>query len=118
MPRRHQTHRVYIAPTWEDEWELQAAIYCDWCKFAAAPDVAEALLSYNYGKITRANSTTQTTEGALSLDNHYVKVEIDQITDEDAEAEPIKWIGVIIDTYQERHGEEAEFAGNQKFACR
>jgi hypothetical protein len=123
MTRRHQAHRVYTRANWADEWTLRTGVYCESFSFASGPDVAEAVLSYHYGKLNRAGALEKTIGDPLDLNGLYVKVELDQITDDQPEAEPLAWYGVVVETADDRrglmtHGAVSDLTGRQVFQCR
>lgn len=115
---------MYARRKWEDEWTLQAGVYCDLFTYSAGPNVSEAILRYNYGHVLPANSVTPETRTRKSLNGWYVKVELDQITTDDPEAAPKVWVGVVVHTSDERHGRfvleppEQIATGQQTFSCR
>lgn len=125
-PRIHQPHAVYTARLWGDEWTEQPGVYCDSFSYAAAPDVSEAVLSFNYGKKLEANSGEFVTKGIKEgWGGLFVKVELQQTTEADPEALPRKWIGVIVHITDNRQGLLTASSspagvptGQQKFHCR
>jgi hypothetical protein len=120
MARRHQTHRVYTRQYWADAWTLRPGLYCESFSLTAAPDVADATLTRRYGRVTTAGSHLPGTRVPLSLNGHYVKVELDQITDTDPLATPRKWFGVIVEQQDDRYGTPGTDirTGRQTFTCR
>lgn len=121
-PRRHQAHRVYITDYWENEWVLAQGVFGDSFTLAAGPDVNEATLRYNYGKVIRAGEFTVTIAEPQDLNGWYVKIELDQVTEDAPDAEPLKWYGIVVATEDSRHGLLHVGApvetGTQTFHCR
>jgi hypothetical protein len=123
MPDRiHQPHTVAVKARWADEWTDVPGLYCDVCRFASSPDVADAQLSYLFGLKMRAAATNFVAEGIKNYDDFYVRITIAQGTDGTGEPEdPKRWYGVIVDTQTERFGIHApnhEETGRQIFTCR
>lgn len=95
-------------------------MYCDWCKFACAPDVNEAQLTRTFaGKVMIAGTATWVNLDPLDIGGYYVKVEISQDNGLWI-ATPIKWIGVILDSEEKRDGIQnvADEVGKQRWMCR
>src|SRR3954463_15043558 len=118
----HRPHKVFLAEHWADDWEEQTGLYCDECRCAAWPSVSSAKLSFLFGYIERANSEKVFFEGPKSIDEWYVKVEIDQGKDSDGNANPpIKWIGLVVHSTKHRQGTKPGYpqpGGLQTFECR
>lgn len=120
--RLHLPHKVYIKRLWADDWTEVAGLYCDFCKFAASPDVNEAQLSYNFGRVMRAGSDAYANSPALEIDGYYVKVLISQDVNGLFDANARKWIGLVVETNQDRNGllriAGSIETGRQTFVCR
>lgn len=118
--RYHQPHAVYIRQFWAAGWTFVPGLYCDWAKYACAPDTNEAQLSRNYGgKVMTAGTDYLANRDPLEIEGYYVKVEISQDNGL-GEVPPIKWIGIIVGTEDDRVGIQniADEIGRQTWQCR
>jgi len=121
-PRIHQAHVVHTREKWADEWTEQPYLYCDSFSLVAGPDVAEATLSFDYGVITPSDSLNSSTRAKRELSGHYVRVMLDQFTEDDEET-VVYWYGLVIDTTEDREAtvnlnDTAVESGHQTFHCR
>jgi hypothetical protein len=127
-PRTQQTYTVSTKAKWSDPWFVEDNVYCDGFTEVAAPDVSEATLHYNYGRIHGANDLIYVTR--YRKDNYggrYVKIELSQGEDSEGNDKPDRiWIGVIVAPADHRAGtptieiegenEQIE-TGHQVFQC-
>lgn len=94
--------RVYLRTDWFADWEEKEFLYCDSCQFAANPHLALAQLSWRYGSIQQAGSSSFDEVDRLdSVLRAYVKIEID---DPDSEGETIDWHGILETDSAEQNG--------------
>lgn len=123
MPRPNQTCTVSTREKWADDWEEVAGLYADNFSFVAGPDVSEATLRRTYGRIQRADSTQlETFAPPLTLNGHYIHIELTQTTEDDPDA-AVHWYGVVVGTTVDRKGRLSAVSGDtesgeQVFQCR
>lgn len=121
VPRQPQTCTVSVREQWSEDWTAIDGLYCDRFTEAAGPDVTEALLKYNFGRVEGTDGVVADRE-PLEINGQYVRIELSQATEEDEEAARY-WYGIVVDTTADRRGRLSStfgdlISGQQVFHCR
>jgi hypothetical protein len=96
--RTVRKYRVYTKELWFNDWTEQTSLFVDTCAFETAPNISQASMHYNFGRVMREGTVTHDVSAPLEIVGHFVKIEIDQ-----GDAPAKKWIGTITDETQDRH---------------
>src|SRR4051812_15015633 len=105
-PRTQQTYTVSTKTRWSNPWTVEDNVFCDGFTEVAAPDMSEATLHFNYGRIEGANATSyETRQRKDNYGGRYVKIELSQGKDAGGNNKPPRiWIGVIVAPADHRAG--------------
>ncbi len=107
-------HRVYLAPTWADEWTLIPGLWCNWCLEGCGTEIGRAELVWQYGRYIYPGSSVWADHGVVDLIDHWAMVEIDQVDAQGQPADPIQWTGLVTEIGDALRGGAS---GSQTLIC-
>lgn len=91
-------HRVYRRDQWRDDWELVPFLFCNGCTLSFAPEIPQAELEYQYGRIYWPDTGAFDEYPQLDLLGDFVRIVI-----ESPEGQ-ILWIGQVVDEIRNLRG--------------
>jgi len=71
------TYRIYRKARWADSWTLDERLLVTGLSIAAAPTIPTASFTYRYGQAREFNSATMVTRSRLSIEGHFIAIEVD-----------------------------------------
>lgn len=83
-------HRVYLKQLWESDWEEEVNLFAESFTFGCAPEMPEAVLSWNYGTVQGYGETTFAVRQPQEILDWYVKIELDN-----GDGTTRDWYGIV-----------------------